>query len=339
MKTYFANGISKDMPYYMDDPEEFCLQELGANFPGKYIYSGDSINYQLDEGLSCLYDTLRDLFFEDTDEYYRDFNIIPIWVIDAGQNSDSPISAKEFNELLESFGEAVPNINKHLYLSDCRFLVGTVQNLLSSMEDSFIKYYISLTALDDSDYKYNELQGVDGVCYVMSAKARSTVSLIETYFTKAHSVLDILCKICFEIQNKNEDFSRYKKIKSAKILWGDRKKLAVNNTVDTLFERCELTDMIESLRNEVVHNGAWELNPKVFVRIENKVVEERYVLFPDMSDGHLASVHGRRHFFSENLKVNYILPRIHTEFKQRLINTLELLNGRVEKHEENIYAE
>lgn len=32
---------------------------------------------------------------------------------------------------------AKPNFFKHLYLVDCQFLVGTIQNLLCGMEDSF----------------------------------------------------------------------------------------------------------------------------------------------------------------------------------------------------------
>lgn len=50
------------------------------------------------------------------------------------------------------------------------------------------------------------------------------------------------------------------------------------------------------------------------------------MLFPDMVQGHLATVRSRKHFFSSGKKVNDILPKIHLEFKHRLLNTIELIN-------------
>ena len=139
--------------------------------------------------------------------------------------------------------------------------------------------------------------------------------------------MDILCKICYEIQEKQSDFSQYKKIKSADVLWGFRKKLLINETENTLFEKCDLVSMIESLRNESVHNGTWELNPKIFVRYDEGIVGERFMLFPDMLQGRLATVKSRKHFFSKGIKVNSVLPYIHAEFKQRLLQTLVTIYG------------
>ena len=79
------------------------------------------------------------MFFEDTEKYYQELEMLPIWVKDAGQNSECNISADTFNEWTS--GSSIPNLYKHLYLVDCQFLVGTVQNLLCSMEDAFIRFY------------------------------------------------------------------------------------------------------------------------------------------------------------------------------------------------------
>ena len=45
------------------------------------------------------------------------------------------------------------------------------------------------------------------------------------------------------------------------------------------------------------------------------------MLFPDMDQGHLSTVKNRRHFFSSSNKINNILPRIHLDFKNRLLKT------------------
>ena len=43
-----------------------------------------------------------------------------------------------------------------------------------------------------------------------------------------------MCKICYELQFIQTDFDVYKKIKSADVLWGARKKLNIDNTKDTI---------------------------------------------------------------------------------------------------------
>ena len=63
IRTIFMNGIEKDVPYFLDDIQEFYIQELSQELPDRYIYPGDSIKYDLDGELVLLYDTLRDVFF------------------------------------------------------------------------------------------------------------------------------------------------------------------------------------------------------------------------------------------------------------------------------------
>lgn len=326
MKTYFSHGIVKDIPYIIDNPEEFQIQDLGSNYPDRYIYPNDSIKYELDNELVSLYDTLQFLYFEDNDNYYNDIYSLPIWVQSAGQNSDFNIDANHFLQLISNKNNIlIPDLFKHLYLVDCQFLVGTIQNLLSSMEDAFIKYYITLSKLNIDDAPFHSL---NDIIWNSSETSRCTASLLETYFTKAYSVLDIICKIYYELQNPNDNFSSYKKIKSAKILWGDRHRLEINDTKDTLFEQCDFIRVIESLRNEAVHNGTWELNPKIYIQFKNGLIKERFMLFPDMKDGRLTTIKNRKHFFSKNTKVNNIFPMIHLEFKKRLLNTIRLLNNK-----------
>ena len=326
MKTYLSSGIKKDIPYVIADSKEFFIQDLGSRNPDRYIYPNYLIKYELDNELVLLYDTLQDLYFEDDDNYYNEIYNLPIWIREAGHSSSCDIKTDTFKELINKENSVhIPNLYKHLYLIDCQFLVETIGNLLSSMEDAFIRYYVTLATLNIDDRVH---ESVDGTLCVISEVSRCASSLLETYFTKAYSILDVICKISFEIQNKNEDFDSYRKIKSANKLWGNRKKLLINETKNTLFEPCDSIRMIESLRNEFVHNGTWELNPKIYVHFDNENIEEIFMLFPDMFEGRLANVKGRRHFFSDRIKVNEVLPIIHLEFKKRLLCTVKLLNNR-----------
>lgn len=325
MKTYCRNGMIKNMPYMVEDFKEFLIQEAeGIDSVKRFFYPGDTINYALDAELVNLYDTFRDLIFEDTQQYYFEKSMLPVWVQEAGQNSDCCISAECFDKWMSAC--KVPHLYEHLYLVDCQFLVGTVQNLLCAMEDAFVNYYKTIAEYVEGD-KHAYLTDPNGTIMMMSEVSTRAANTIETYFTKAYSILDIMCKICYEIQYVSKEFTSYKKIKSADVLWGTRKKLNVNGTLNTIFEKCDLIRTIEAIRNEIVHNGTWELNPKIFIRFQDGEVKERFMLFPDITQGHLATVKNRRHFFSAGMKVNDILPEIHAEFKRRLLVTVKMING------------
>lgn len=111
-------------------------------------------------------------------------------------------------------------------------------------------------------------------------------------------------------------------MKCSEKLWGDKKRLRINNCSGTVFEDCETVRIIESLRNEAVHNGTWEFRPRVFLEFNKQQIVERYMLFPDFDEGRLSSVKNRKHFFSAETKVNDILVAIHDDFYTRLLATL-----------------
>lgn len=322
MKTYFSNGMVEDYPYFLDeDCNRFYIQELEEEYTvDKYAYPKDSIKYELDSGLVDLYDVFRDLLFADIEQYYCEKKCLSMWVQYAGQDSDFVISAETFSEWVLT--SKIPNLYKHLYLVDCQFLIGTVQNLLCAMEDAFISYYKVISTIKINEH-FKDSTDSNNTIMVLSSDATRVSSYVETYFTKMYSILDVMCKICYEIQYRRVVFDSYEKLKSAKVLWGDRKKLKINGKKCTIFEKCDIVSNIEAIRNEIVHNGTWELNPKVFVCLENNVEVEKFMLFPDMIQGHLATVKNRKHFFATNIKINDILPQIHLEFKRRLLKTLD----------------
>ena len=325
MKTIYRNGLVNDVPYFLEESDEFGIQELdGERVTDRFAYQGDSIKYDLDIALVGLYDFFRDLIFEDVCQYYNELPSLPIWVQEAGQSSDMDISANEFAELMEK--SKVPNLYKHLYLVDCQFLIGTVQNLLCAMETAFIDYYRLISSFSLTDH-FKSLTDQNGTIMNISMHSTQASNAVETYFTKAYSILDLVCKICYELQYLRTEFNGYSKIKSADILWGTRKKLRINSTSGTVFENCELVSNIEAIRNEIVHNGTWELNPKIFIHFKNGEEIERFMLYPDMEQGHLATVKSRRHFFSSDKKINNVLPVIHMEFKQRLIATIDAIRS------------
>lgn len=321
MKVYLQNGLVEDVNLIYKGASSFYVQE----FKDGYIYPNDTIKYDIDSELVKLYDSFRDLFFSDTEGYYRELECMPIFVQEAGQNSDCLLKKDDFERILDSeYISEIPNIYRHLYLVDCQYLIGSIQNLLDGMEYSFTNFYVKLS---DCSSMHLPAEKKDNTWLELSSTARHIVSLLESYFIKAYSILDMFCKIAYEFEFKMIDFSKYKKMKSTKKVWGERKKLKINQTPKTIFESCELISIIEALRNEVVHNGSWELNPKIFTVFRNERITERFVLFPDMCNGCLAKSTNRKHFFGEGVKVNNVFPQIHYAFLKRVLETARVLNS------------
>lgn len=310
----FSNELSK---YFYIIKNDLAIQQ-------KYIYNGDSILYDLDSELVLLYDKFRDLLFDDIDKYYNKLKLMPIFVKEAGQDSDSSLTSDQFTKLINEFYPKIgSDLIKYLYLADCQYLINTIQNLIAGVNDCFINFFVNLCQYEIiNDLSKDE----DAVIWQSSNNSTILSSLLETYFIKSYSILDILTKIVYELHNPLKEFEKYKKLNCSEILWGNRKKLEIINTVNTLWEDCLLVKTIESLRNESVHNGAWEYCPKVFFAFQKGNLIEKYMLFPDLNNGRLSNVKNRRHFFGKNLKVNNILPNIHIELLTRLLNTVKNIN-------------
>lgn len=320
MKTYHQNGTVSELPYILESNAEFAIQKDFRKEHTIFFYPGDNLIREIESELDNIYHKFIKIYFANMDSYYEESLTIPLGLALGGQNSDVPIDKEYFLQLSKQFAPNFANLHRHLYVADCQYLISTVQNLLQSAEHCFIQYYIQLSQVSFSP----SLE--DGEYMTSSDKTMELAFLLETFFTKLYSILDLMVKIVYELQNPNESFSSITKLKSAPKLWGDRKELNINNAISTIFEDCEIVRQIEALRNEAVHNGTWEFRPKVFFKVESANVVERYMLFPDFENGRLATVKNRRHFFSTETKVNEMLVLIHDEFYTRLWNTLEYIN-------------
>ena len=212
MKTYSPKGIVYNREYCIGADDEFCVQEMITPNIEKYTYSGDKIKYELDDELVILYDSLRNHFFKDIEQYYFELTTMPIFVQSAGQDSDCGISAGQFAELIqENKYNQLSNFYRHLYLVNCQFLIGSIQNLLSGMDDAFVNYYVRISELGNDVLPMKP----DTIMFNLSPKVSSVSSLLESYFIKAYSVLDMFCKLAYELESPMTDFSKYQKMRSA----------------------------------------------------------------------------------------------------------------------------
>lgn len=318
MKVYHQNGtVSRSFNILFEDDEPFAIHQ----YKGKTFYPKDDLVWEIDSKLGELSDKFINLYFPDLELYHMESTFLPIGLVEGGQESGSTISSQEFLNMADQCATKFDNLYRHLYLGDCRYLLSTISNLMLSAEHCFVQYYMQIARIEAEHSEAFETKEL----MINSPESFKLAFWLETFFTKLYSVLDLMVKVIYELEHPVSDFSRITKLKSAKKLWGDRKEITIDKCAGTIFEDCEILRQIESIRNEVVHNGSWESNPTVFLRIEDKKIVERYMVFPDFIEGRLATVKNRRHFFSVGTKVNDALVLIHHEFYRRLLATLQYI--------------
>lgn len=325
---YLKNGTKATAEISFDDIED-DFYVIVDRVTGKF-YPNDSVPSKVSEELIELRETIDKHFFDGNNPSYKEIMVLPSFVHDHGFDSDNMVSKDFFEIAIDLSKTNNPNIIKHMYSADMKFLLDSMASLTIEISDLYTQYYIELSDINLIQSSSGEIKNIeiDGVHSVISPETYRIYSCISNIFVKMYSILDLITKIAYELQNTEYDYDNYRVLKYNKILFGDKKHIIHNNTENTLWKRDELINCIESIRCEIIHNGSWSQPPRVYLVVENNMIVERYVLFPDLTNGHYEKYGNRYHFFSNKVKVNDILPRIYNEFFNRLICSIQLLNDK-----------
>lgn len=313
---YLQNGIKTNHIDPESEPE-FYIMEWS---PEQYMYPQDSLLFSIESYFNQTRHDLIESYFSTYEEYMSIISSIPNSILDSGLYSNNLLSRDDFEKLINEINSKTNDkkqlLNKILYFYDVDFVLQSMQNLVIGMNNDFINYF---KILSDVNFRDNLK---DGVYEITGPNTSLLASILGGYFVKLGSVLDLLTKYTYEVENPNLDFSKYKKLACRSLLYGNRSTLKINNTKKTLFYKDTHLGEIESIRNEIVHNGSWEHTPRVYYVVKEGIVTERFMLFPDMKDGNYCRYVNRYHFFSMDKKVNNILPDIHISFLKKLKTTL-----------------
>ena len=79
------------------------------------------------------------------------------------------------------------------------------------------------------------------------------------------------------------------------------------------------------MRNHIIHNGLLDDMPKAYEEIKDGVAADKYILMPDMTDGHFDKFRNRNLFYGREDKINRRLPFLVTEFLGRQEVTLRAI--------------
>lgn len=279
----------------------------------------DDSLYAVEEQCVRLHDELAARIFGSLRNYHALLPTAPVFLAEAGLNSESPLGRVLFEQLLQKFN-AFPEINRFLYLYDCRMLVSSIQECTKEISHLTGEFY---RILNLEPFFTPDIVQPDGVRWSTSPTITNLHATLGFLFIRMHSLLDYLAKIARETENLRADFSIYPRLSSSNFLFGHRHKLRLIQRKGSLFEPCDEVAEVELIRNLLIHDGLLDDMPKAYEVIQGGLAVERFVLMPDSKDGQFDRFKNRRLFYSREDKVNLRLAGLVRAFQEREVETLK----------------
>jgi hypothetical protein len=282
--------------------------------------------YSVEAECVALHDDLAASIFGGLDVYWKLLPHVPPFLSQAGLNSEAPIGREDFEKALAKLA-AFPELNRFLYLYDCRVLVSAIQECTKEVSQLTGEFY---RILNLEPFFTPGIPVEDSVRWSTSPTVTMLFSTLGFLFIRMHSLLDYLAKLACEIESIRTDFETYPRLASSSFLFGDRKrlkKLAREKVAGTLFETCDEVVEVELIRNLLIHDGLLDDMPKAYEAIEGGKAIERFVLMPDRRDGKFERFKNRHRFYGREDKINLRLTMLVRGFQARQVETLKAIRS------------
>lgn len=313
--TYYSEMGVKSAGTLNDAPEGFYVYEIAT---GDDLFdSFEYIQEQIESSVNNLRDLVIERLFGTASAYYSIIQVFPIGLIEGGLDPESSFDRDSFNSYIScfSFEEAY----RLVYLQDLNYLI-----------DSFVETHErAISSLRTAFFLLADVNPIgcksSGAYIVSSPDSHGMMREVESFVIRLYSSLDILSRLLCELQNVPDTFESFRKIPSDKkaLYSAYRRKSLYADDSDLIF--CDFSEVayLEDLRNEIVHNRAFESAAKCYVRLEEGVIKERFFLLPDSDiSGRVAKWKGRSRFYSQEKKGNRYLPQLYLEISARMVRTL-----------------
>jgi hypothetical protein len=219
-------------------------------------------------------------------------------------------------------------IHKGLYFYNLENLINILHSAVISINDYITHFYIQLNKVKVSSHSLKS----DGIYIVYGIENSIVISLLQSSFTSIFTVLDILTKIAFEIENLPNSWQDYPRYSSSNILYTSYKKLRNKYSDESIFTNNYYIKLTETMRNEFIHNHNLESIPKFYCEVKNFTVVQKFILFPDIDKyGNLVKSKNRKRFFSQEKKINLELPEFIEVIYRKVHITLKEMNHKIKE--------
>lgn len=313
--TYYSDLGVKSTGTLNDAPEGFYVYEIAT---GDGLFdSFEYIQEQIESSVNNLRDLVIERLFGTASAYYSIIRVFPIGLIEGGLDPESSSDKDSFNSYISrfSFEEAY----RLVYLQDLNYLI-----------DSFVETHErAISSLRTALFLLADVNPIgcksSGTYIVSSPDSHGMMREVESFVIRLYSSLDILSRLLCELQNVPDIFESFRKIPSDKnaLYSRYRKRSPYAGDKGLIIYDFSEAAYLEDLRNELIHNRAFESAAKCYVRLKEGVIKERFFLLPDSDgNGRIAKWNGRSRFYSQEKKGNQYLPQLYLEISMRVVRTL-----------------
>lgn len=307
---------------------------LFYNPSGFWSFPNQTIIHSLENQYLLLYELVETKLWGSSQAYIDAEGSIDVhWkdmLADTGLNAESTLSKSDFDKILGKITDIDDKkfLHKYLYTIDVFSLISNIQEI--SNEITYLSgdfYYILNFESDFSRLLHSDKQNFRTT---KSPVANKLIGLMALIYIRLHSLLDYQTKLAYEIEKIKTSFEKYPKLSSNNKIYSDKKKLKIDKSIGTLFEKDAFINGIESYRNELIHNSLLDDTPRIYEKYENHELVERYILLPDTDEnGRIEGYVNRKFFYSQEVKFNLILPNLLRTFQERQLKTLQVLSQNI----------
>ncbi|WP_345954049.1 hypothetical protein [Mucilaginibacter sp. PAMB04168] len=291
-----------------------------AEGPLDFIMSEGDLTHHIEAMAHTLRFGVQAKLFGSVQKYYDQLAFVPPWVTQVGIDSDLSVSKAEIEPYIRQADEATL---KAMYYNDVSALIGSLQNANVEVKSLLGQFYKELN--NNSFILAKDPLEPNMEMHASGLIVTRIFSYVNYLFISLYSQMDYVAKICYELEHLKVVYKKYDRLQSSGILVGDANRLSFKKAQGTIFEECPNMRLIQTLRNEIIHDGSFENTPKVFQLFKDNKMVEKYIFLPDHTNGFIDSIKSRKRFFSKGIKLNECLPELITDFWKRMLTTFVLL--------------
>lgn len=255
------------------------------------------------ESIVPIYDQVCGFLFQDV-SFAQIEPFIPDWIVKGGISPENGMSKKEYECYRKSY--CSPLINRLLHWYDVEFLLHSIQDRIWSVS-FFAREFFRIVPCVPEDSNID----VHSASFTLSEKTATPFAMVNAAFIALASTFDLVSKLAIELAEIGRyDFAHYKKMRSADTLFKQNLKVWPELQIKgALFHENADVAMIETLRNDYVHDRSWTTrSPVYYPQGKNGELLPPFMPIPDDDGcGHFVTSGSRRKFYSRQIMLNQTL--------------------------------
>lgn len=322
--TYYSELGTVSKGTLHDEPDGFYVYNLPSQ---DLLYdSFDSIQEQIHSRLIDLDNLIIERLFGNQSAYYSIIRFCPIAISEGGFSPEITFDRNSFADYAKHF--SFEEARRLIYLDDLRYLTESFGETYNQALGSLRMAFCALGGIEP-------IGGIsNGLFKASSPKSHLVMREVESFIIRLYSSLDILSRLLFELDRIPDRFESFKKIRSDKsaLYSAFRSKGPHSGDEGHICNDFPEALYLEDMRNEIVHNRAFENSATCYISLENGIVKERFFFLPDSDEnGRLTRWNGRCRFYSQENKGTERLSSIYREISIRISNSLDYAIGDLSK--------